>query len=120
MSWDGNINSPHTMQDEYELAQRLGATALTTDDDGQMIAEAPYDMGPLPQDIDTCPHCEGVGAYWDDQTGQPDEPNGGRMITCETCKGDKVVDTRPCIACGAPSYDHDEGCPLAATEEVRS
>ncbi len=64
------------------------------------------------QDLDTCPHCEGVGAYWDDQTGQPDEPNGGRMVTCETCKGEKVVDTSPCIACGAPSYDHDAGCPI--------
>jgi hypothetical protein len=28
------------------------------------------------------------------------------------------VDTSPCIACGAPTYDHDEGCPVAAKEEV--
>lgn len=38
MEWDGNINSPHTMQDEYELARALGADRLTTDDQGQMIA----------------------------------------------------------------------------------
>jgi len=36
--WDGNINSPHTIQDEYELARELGVESLTTDDDGQMIA----------------------------------------------------------------------------------
>lgn len=37
MSWDGNINSPHTMQDEYELARELGVDKLTTDEDGQMV-----------------------------------------------------------------------------------
>jgi hypothetical protein len=36
--WDGNINTPHTMQDEYELARSLGTDRLTTDDRGQMIA----------------------------------------------------------------------------------
>jgi hypothetical protein len=36
--WDGNINTPHTMQDEYELARDLGAAfGLTTDDQGYMI-----------------------------------------------------------------------------------
>jgi DnaJ-class molecular chaperone len=64
------------------------------------------------QDYDTCPHCEGQGAYWDDQTGQPDEPNGGRMITCWMCEGAGIVDTSPCIACGAPVYDHEEDCPV--------
>lgn len=65
-----------------------------------------------PQDIDLCPSCDGSGSYWDDQTGQPDEPNGGRMLTCPTCQGDGRVDTSPCIACGAPSYDHEESCEL--------
>lgn len=63
-------------------------------------------------DLDVCPHCEGVGAYWDDQTGQPDEPNGGRMVTCHVCEGEGFVDTSPCIGCGGRVYDHDEGCPL--------
>ena len=36
--WDGNVASPHTIQDEYELAQRLGVATLTTDEDGQMVA----------------------------------------------------------------------------------
>ena len=63
-------------------------------------------------DLDTCPHCEGQGAYWDDQTGQPDEPNGGRMVTCHVCRGEGVVDTSPCIGCGGRVYDHDEGCPV--------
>ena len=71
-----------------------------------------YDMGPLPSDLDECPHCEGQGAYWDDQTGQPDEPNGGRMVTCHVCKGDKVVDTRPCTVCECPVYDHADDCPV--------
>lgn len=64
-------------------------------------------------DLGTCPTCEGVGAYWDDQTGQPDS-NGGSMVTCHTCEGEGIVDTSPCIACGAPSYDHDDGCPVAS------
>lgn len=44
--WDGNVNSPHTMQDEYELARELGASTLTADEDGQMVA------------LTTCRHCE--------------------------------------------------------------
>lgn len=68
-------------------------------------------------DLDDCPHCEGQGAYWDDQTGQPDEPQGGRFVKCHVCRGEGYVDTSPCIACGAPKYDHDEGCPLG--EEVQ-
>lgn len=76
-----------------------------------------YQPKPSP-DLDECPHCEGQGAYWDDQTGQPDEPNGGRFVTCHVCGGEGIVDTSPCIACGAPSYDHEMDCPLAA-EEVR-
>jgi DnaJ-class molecular chaperone len=72
-------------------------------------------------DMDTCPHCEGQGAYWDDQTGQPDEPNGGRMITCWMCEGAGIVDTSPCIACGAPVYDHEEDCAvIQRKEEVRA
>lgn len=69
-------------------------------------------------DLDDCPHCEGQGAYWDDQTGQPDEPQGGRFLTCHVCRGEGYVDTSPCIACGAPKYDHEEGCALA--EEVQA
>ena len=45
--WDGN--SPHTMQDEYELARELGVEKLTTDDDGQMI--------PAESGGGVCPHC---------------------------------------------------------------
>lgn len=71
-------------------------------------------------DFDTCPHCEGSGSYWDDQTGQPDEPNGGRMISCHVCKGEGLVDTSPCIACGAMSYDHEDDCPVGQREEVRA
>lgn len=63
------------------------------------------------RDMDVCPACDGEGAYWDDQTNQPDS-NGGSMLTCETCEGEGIVDTSPCIACGAPAYDHDDGCPL--------
>jgi hypothetical protein len=68
-------------------------------------------------DYDVCPQCDGTGSFWDDQTGQPDEPYGGRDITCYACKGEGIVDTSPCIACGAPSYNHDEGC--VAAEEVQ-
>lgn len=68
-------------------------------------------------DLDTCPHCEGAGAYWDDQTGQPDEPYGGRMVECHVCEGEGIVDTSPCIGCGAPVYDHDEGCPVDAAKD---
>jgi DnaJ-class molecular chaperone len=64
-------------------------------------------------DWDDCSHCEGVGAYWDDQTGQPDS-NGGSMVICHVCKGEGFVDTSPCIACGAPTYDHEDDCPVAA------
>ena len=67
-----------------------------------------------------CPGCDGEGGYWDDQTGQPDEPQGGSMITCRTCAGNGWVIREPCIACGAPitlgadePEEHDEGCPLA-------
>jgi DnaJ-class molecular chaperone len=48
-------------------------------------------------DMDTCPHCEGQGAYWDDQTGQPDEPNGGRMITCWMCEGAGIEEDCPVL-----------------------
>lgn len=71
--WDGNINSPHTMQDEYELARELGVDiwSLTTDDDGQMIA-APDD-GP-----GICPLCHSFVADVEDHieylrnTGDPE------------------------------------------------
>lgn len=50
--WDGNINSPHTMQDEYELSRELGGP-LTTDEDGQLVAQG-YIFGiPIPDD-DRC------------------------------------------------------------------
>jgi len=71
-----------------------------------------------------CSNCDGEGAYWDDQTGQPDEPQGGRMLTCEACAGTGEVIREPCIACGAPitvepnsidtSEQHDAGCPAVA------
>jgi len=64
-------------------------------------------------DLDVCPHCDGSGSFWDDQTGQPDEPNGGRMLACYTCHGEGLVDTSPCIACGAPVYDHESDCTAA-------
>ncbi len=35
--WDGNINTPHTLQDEYELAKAYGVEALTVNDQGDMI-----------------------------------------------------------------------------------
>ena len=87
---------------------------------GSTITVVPVTQGGSFADIDVCPHCEGVGAYWDDQTGQPDEPYGGRMVECHVCEGEGVVDTSPCIGCGAPVYDHDEGCPVVAEEEVRA
>lgn len=68
-------------------------------------------------DLDVCPHCEGEGGVMEESM----EIDGFHvwMITCPTCKGDGRVDTSPCIGCGAPTYDHDEGCPVVG-EEVRA
>lgn len=72
--------------------------------------------------IEICPTCDGEGGYWDDQTGQPDEPYGGSMIVCTTCGGEGIDTREPCIICGAPietdGTGHDEGC-MAAEREVR-
>lgn len=65
------------------------------------------------QDLDECSYCDGQGAYWDDQTGQPDS-FGGSMVTCHVCGGEGVVDTSPCIECGAPMYDHEDECSRGA------
>lgn len=35
--WDGDMNAPHTMQDEYEYARANGWAEWTTDEDGQMV-----------------------------------------------------------------------------------
>jgi hypothetical protein len=78
----------------------------------QLYDEPRDSAGRYLADLDECPHCEGAGVFWDDQTGQPDS-DGGSWLQCHVCGGEKVVDTSPCIACGAPSYDHDEGCPVA-------
>jgi DnaJ-class molecular chaperone len=86
---------------------------MTTNEGGQMVAAK--------LDTEECGNCDGAGAIWDDQTGQPDEPNGGRMVTCHVCKGEGTIEVSPCIACGAPivaglpadEAGHDEGCPVA-------
>ena len=72
-------------------------------------------------DYDVCPHCEGEGGVFDDGEYIDGRMEGAGMVTCQTCKGEGIVDTSPCIGCGAPSYDHDEGCPVmgdAITETV--
>jgi DnaJ-class molecular chaperone len=108
---------------DTDHAEKMRATYQTINPEAEVTitysrcSDNPY--GPCPAhreetpDLDQCPHCDGLGAYWDDQTGQPDEPQGGRFVTCHVCRGEGTVDTSPCIACGAPKYDHDDGCVLA-------